>query len=128
MSIKTKHQVNPNFNLSSMTDIIFLLLIFFMVSSSYIQTKGILVEKPESKTSTSEPAVVTISIDKKLRYYYEQELISLQEIENKLALEKRDKPNLTISLNADKSVPIEQVINLMDIGRRHKIKVVIATK
>lgn len=128
MSIKTKHQVNPNFNLSSMTDIIFLLLIFFMVSSSYIQTKGILVEKPESKTSTSEPAVVTISIDKKLRYYYEQELISLQEIEDKLALEKRDKPNLTISLNADKSVPIEQVINLMDIGRRHKIKVVIATK
>lgn len=128
MSIKAKHKVDPNFNLSSMTDIIFLLLIFFMVSSSYIQTKGVLVEKPESKTATSEPAVITISIDKNLRYYYEQELISLQEIENRLTLKKKEKENLTVSLSADKSVPIEKVISLMDIGRRHKIKVVIATK
>lgn len=128
MSIKTKHQVDPNFNLSSMTDIIFLLLIFFMVSSSYIQTKGILVEKPSSETATNEPVIVTVSIDKQQRFYYEQELVSLQEIENRLTLKQKETPDLTISLNADKSVPVEQIINLMDIGRRNKIRVVIATK
>lgn len=128
MSIKTKHQVDPNFNLSSMTDIIFLLLIFFMVSSSYIQTKGILVEKPSSETATNEPVIVIVSIDKQQRFYYEQELVSLQEIENRLTLKQKETPDLTISLNADKSVPVEQIINLMDIGRRNKIRVVIATK
>lgn len=128
MAISAKNKINPTFSLSSMTDIIFLLLIFFMVSSTFIQTKGIMVEKPESQTATSEPVIVTISIDKDGQYYYEQQRASLQEIESKLVLKKRIDKNISVSVNAAKTVSIERLVKLMDIARRNDIKLVLATK
>lgn len=128
MAISPQNKINPTFSLSSMTDIIFLLLIFFMVSSTFIQTKGIMVEKPESKTATSEPVIVIVSIDKYGQYYYEEEHASLQEIENKLVLKKRLDKSISVSVNAAKNVSIEQLVKLMDIARRNDIKLVLATK
>ncbi len=128
MAIQQKNKINPTFSLSSMTDIIFLLLIFFMVSSTFIQTKGIMVEKPESQTATSEPIVVIISIDKYGQYYYEKELASLRVIENKLVLKKRLHKDISVSVNAAKTVSIEHLVKLMDIARRNDIKLVLATK
>ncbi len=128
MAIRPKNKINPTFSLSSMTDIIFLLLIFFMVSSTFIQTKGIAVEKPESQTATSEPIVVIISIDKYGQYYYEKELASLREIENKLVLKKRLNRNISVSVNAEKTVSIDHLVKLMDVARRNDIKLVLATK
>lgn len=128
MAISPQNKINPTFSLSSMTDIIFLLLIFFMVSSTFIQTKGIMVEKPESKTATSEPVIVIISINKYGQYYYEEERASLQEIESKLVLKKRLDKNISVSVNAEKTVSIEQLVKLMDIARRNDIKLVLATK
>ncbi|PVX51989.1 outer membrane transport energization protein ExbD [Balneicella halophila] len=128
MAISPRNKIDPNFSVSSMTDIIFLLLIFFMVSSTFIQTKGIMVDKPESKTATSEPVIVIISIDKDGEYFYEQERASLQEIESKLALKKRIDKDVSISVNAEKTVPIQKLVNLMDIARRNELKIVLATK
>ncbi len=128
MAIQSKNKIDSSFSLSSMTDIIFLLLIFFMVSSTFIQTKGIMVEKPASETANSEPVIITISIDKQGEYYYEQESATLQEIENKLTLKKRLHKDITVSANADKKAHIEQLVKLMDIARRNEIKLVLATK
>ncbi len=128
MAISPKNKIDPTFSVSSMTDIIFLLLIFFMVSSTFIQTKGIVVEKPKSETATSEPVVVTVSIDKNGAYYFEEERTSLQEIENKLALKKRLEKDLVVSVNAEKTVSIEQLVKVMDIARRNDLKLVLATK
>lgn len=128
MAIRPQNKINPTFSLSSMTDIIFLLLIFFMVSSTFIQTKGIIVEKPKSQTATSEPVIVIVSIDKYGQYYYEQQRTSLQEIESKLVLKKRINKNISVSVNAEKTATIEQLVKLMDIARRNDIKLVLATK
>ncbi len=128
MAIRPKNKIDSSFSLSSMTDIIFLLLIFFMVSSTFIQTKGIVVEKPASETADSEPVVITISIDKEGEFYYEQKTTTLQEIEHKLALKKRLHKDITVSVNADKKSHIEQLVKLMDIARRNDIKLVLATK
>lgn len=128
MAISPKNKIDPTFSLSSMTDIIFLLLIFFMVSSTFIQTKGITVDKPESTTATSEPVVVIISIDKDGQYYYEKERASLQQIESKLVLKKRTSQNVSVSVNAEKNVPIQKLVSLMDIARRNDLKIVLATK
>ncbi len=128
MAIQPKNKINPTFSLSSMTDIIFLLLIFFMVSSTFIQTKGIMVEKPESQTATSEPIVVIISIDKHGQYYYEKEIASLRVIENKLVLKKRISKDISVSVNAEKTASIEGLVKLMDIARRNDIKLILATK
>lgn len=128
MAITPQNKVDPTFSLSSMTDIIFLLLVFFMVSSSFIQTQGIAVNKPESSTAKEENIVVTISIDQYHRYFYEQEMSSLQVIEEKLIRDKRENQNLSISVNADKNASINQLVKLMDIARKHKIKLVLATE
>lgn len=128
MAITPQNKVDPTFSLSSMTDIIFLLLVFFMVSSSFIQTQGIAVNKPESSTAKEENIVVTISIDQYHRYFYEQEMSSLQVMEEKLIRDKRENQNLSISVNADKNASINQLVKLMDIARKHKIKLVLATE
>ncbi len=128
MAIQSKNKIDSSFSLSSMTDIIFLLLIFFMVSSTFIQTKGIMVEKPASETANSEPVIITISIDTEGNYYYEQKSATLQEIENKLVLKKRLNKDITVSANADKKAHIEQLVKLMDIARRNEVKLVLATK
>ncbi len=128
MPIQPKNKINPAFSLSSMTDIIFLLLIFFMVSSTFIQTKGIMVENPESQTATSEPVIITISIDAYGRYYYERELAALREIENKLVLKKKLHKDVSISVNAAKTISIDHLVKIMDIARRNEVKLVLATK
>lgn len=128
MAITPQNKINPTFSLSSMTDIIFLLLVFFMVSSSFIQTQGIAVNKPESSTATEEKIVVTISIDQYHRYFYEQEVSSLKDIEERLVRDKKNNRELSISVNADKNASINQLVKLMDIARKHKIKLVLATE
>lgn len=128
MAITPQNKINPTFSLSSMTDIIFLLLVFFMVSSSFIQTQGIAVNKPESSTATEEKIVVTISIDQYHRYFYEQEASSLKAIEEKLIRDKKNNRELSISVNADRNASINQLVKLMDIARKHKIKLVLATE
>ncbi len=112
MAISPKNKIDASFSVSSMTDIVFLLLIFFMVTSTFIQTKGIVLEKPKSETANSEAVVVTISIDKNGYYYFEQERASLQDIEYKLTVKKRLDKNLTVLVNAEKTVSVEQKLVL----------------
>ncbi len=128
MAISPKNKIDANFSISSMTDIVFLLLIFFMVTSTFIQTKGIVLEKPKSETANSEAVVVTVSIDKNGLYYFEEERASLQDIEYKLTVKKRLDKNLTVLVNAEKTVSVEQLVKVMDIARRNNLKLVLGTK
>ncbi|MBS9767752.1 MAG: biopolymer transporter ExbD [Flavobacteriaceae bacterium] len=128
MAIRPKNKIDASFSVSSMTDIVFLLLIFFMVTSTFIQTKGIVLEKPKSETANSESVVVTVSIDKNGAYYFEQERASLQDIEYKLTVKKRIDKNLTVLVNAEKTVAVEQLVKVMDIARRNNLKLVLGTK
>ncbi len=128
MAIRPKNKIDASFSVSSMTDIVFLLLIFFMVTSTFIQTKGIVLEKPKSETANSESVVVTVSIDKNGAYYFEQERASLQDIEYKLTVKKRLDKNLTVLVNAEKTVAVEQLVKVMDIARRNNLKLVLGTK
>ena len=127
MALKSRNKVNPNFSMSSMTDIVFLLLIFFMVTSTLIAPNALKLLLPKSNNQTAAKPITSVSIDKHFNFYIETTATPLSKLEGKLQaiLAKHDDP--TISLNVDKSVPMEQVVKVMNIAKNNKYKLILAT-
>ncbi len=127
MAIKRKSKINPNFNMSSMTDIVFLLLIFFMVSSTLINPNALRLLLPESTNQTSDRPIVVVSIDKNYTFYLNEKVIPFSMLERRLVEELKEQDNPCISLQADKSVPLEQIVKVMNIAKDHKYRLILAT-
>ena len=132
MALKRRNKVNAAFSMSSMTDIVFLLLIFFMVSSTLIAPNALKLLLPQSSNQTSAKPITTISITKELRYYVNDNgrirNVTFGDIEP--FLQQRfgnDNSDIYISLHADKTVPIEEVVKIMNIARKNKYKMILAT-
>ncbi|MDX1285861.1 MAG: biopolymer transporter ExbD [Draconibacterium sp.] len=132
MALKKRNKVNAAFSMSSMTDIVFLLLIFFMVTSTLIAPNALKLLLPQSSNQTSAKPITTISIDKNLNYYINDnnnvKRVTFNDIEPFLR-EKfgTDNSDIYISLHADQTVPINEVVKLMNIARRNKYKMILAT-
>lgn len=128
MDIRGRNKVTPEFNMSSMTDIVFLLLIFFMLASTLVTTNAIDILLPSASGKTENKRSIAVSITKNLNYYIDQKLVGESVLENELLalLSKQNKP--TIVLRAEKSVPVENVVKVMDIANRNKFKVILAVK
>ena len=128
MDIRGRNKVTPEFNMSSMTDIVFLLLIFFMIASTLVTTNAIDILLPKASGKTENKRSVAVSITKNLNYYIDQKLVGSSVLENELlkALSDQEKP--TIVLRAEKTVPVENVVKVMDIANRNKFKVILAVK
>lgn len=128
MNFRGRNKVTPEFNMSSMTDIVFLLLIFFMLASTLVTTNAIDILLPKASGKTENKKSVAVSIKKDLTYYIDQKRVGVSVLENELlaALSKETKP--TIVLRAEKSVPVENVVKVMDIANRNKFKVILAVK
>ena len=128
MNIKGRNKVTPEFNMSSMTDIVFLLLIFFMLASTLVTTNAIDILLPKADGKTENKKSVAVSITKELNYYIDQKLVgeSVLELELKNLLANEEAP--TIVLRAEKSVAVENVVKVMDIANRNKFKVILAVK
>jgi len=128
MNFRGRNKVTPEFNMSSMTDIVFLLLIFFMIASTLVTTNAIDILLPKASGKTENKKSVAVSIKKDLTYYIDQKRVGESVLENELlaALSTKDKP--TIVLRAEKSVPVENVVKVMDIANRNKFKVILAVK
>lgn len=128
MNIRGRNKVSPEFNMSSMTDIVFLLLIFFMIASTLVSTSAIDILLPKASGKTENKKSVAVSIKKDLTYYIDQKRVGESVLESELvaALSKEDKP--TVVLRAEKSVPVENVVKVMDIANRNKFKVILAVK
>jgi len=128
MNIRGRNKVTPEFNMSSMTDIVFLLLIFFMIASTLVSTNAIDIVLPKASGKTENKKSVAVSIKKDLTYYIDQKRVGVSVLENELlaALSSQEKP--TIVLRAEKSVPVENVVKVMDIANRNKFKVILAVK
>ncbi|WP_353779898.1 biopolymer transporter ExbD [Winogradskyella sp. 3972H.M.0a.05] len=128
MNIRGRNKVTPEFNMSSMTDIVFLLLIFFMLASTLVTTNAIDIILPKASGKTENKRSVAVSIKKDLTYYIDQKRVGLSVLEGELisALASQDQP--TIVLRAEKSVPVDNVVKVMDIANRNKFKVILAVK
>ncbi|HIF49536.1 MAG TPA: biopolymer transporter ExbD [Cytophagales bacterium] len=127
MNLKTNNKINPLFSMSSMTDIIFLLLIFFMLTASFITPSGLPVSLPSSKSSTIVIQKVSVTITKDLRYFVNDKEVNISDIEIHLRYEIGDKEGLVV-LHCDKDVPVEHLVNVAGIATSLEAKVIIATQ
>ena len=129
MALKRRNKVNPNFSMSSMTDIVFLLLIFFMVTSTLIAPNALKLLLPKSSHQTSASAITTISIKENLNYYIETNQVPLEDIEGilqyKFSTEQTE--DITITLHAHKMVPLQEVVKIMNIAKDNRWKLILAT-
>ncbi|APY08932.1 biopolymer transporter ExbD [Winogradskyella sp. J14-2] len=128
MNIRGRNKVTPEFNMASMTDIVFLLLIFFMIASTLVTTNAIDIILPKASGKTENKKSTAVSIKKDLTYYIDQKRVGESVLENELvkALSTQEQP--TIVLRAEKSVPVENVVKVMDIANRNKFKVILAVQ
>lgn len=116
-------------NMSSMTDIVFLLLIFFIIASTLISPNALEVLLPKASSNPKpSPQTVNVSISEELKYFVNKDEVTEQEIEAQLLAFVDGKEEPGIILRADKSVPIENVVVIMDIANRHQMKLVLATE
>lgn len=112
-----------------MTDIVFLLLIFFIIASTLISPNALEVILPKATSNPKpNPQTVNVSITEDLKYYVNKNEVEAQEIEIQLLALVEGKEEPGIILRAEKSVPIENVVIIMDIANRNKLKLVLATK
>ena len=114
--------------MSSMTDIVFLLLIFFMLTSTLVTTNALDLVLPNSNAQTVKKQRVSVSINAELEYFIDKESIELKFIEKLLVQRLADQEEQVLVLRVDKSVPIEYAVEVMDIAYRNKFKIVLATQ
>ena len=128
MNLRGRNKVNAEFNMSSMTDIVFLLLIFFMLTSTMVTTNALDLVLPKAKGKTDSNKNIAVSIDKDLQFYIDKEKISETDLEPKLlSIFGADKTKAII-LRAEEGVPIEKAVSVLDIANRNQIKVVLAVR
>lgn len=113
--------------MASMTDLIFLLLVFFMLTSSFITPSGLPVNLPSSKASTIEVQKVSVTVTKDLQFFVNDKRISRDQLENELKGHLSE-PNGVVVLHIDKSVPTEELVNVAGMATNLQAKVSIATK
>lgn len=133
MALKRRNKIETSFSMSSMTDVIFLLLIFFMVTSTVVFPNAIKVLLPQSKKQTSASPMTRVTIDKELNYYVafgneRERMVSFDEITPFLQESQVKEPEMYVALYADESVPYREVVKVLNIANENKFKMVIATR
>tara|TARA_B100000925_G_scaffold121412_1_gene90165 strand:+ start:148 stop:543 length:396 start_codon:yes stop_codon:yes gene_type:complete len=129
MDFKTNNKITPNFNMSSMTDVVFLLLIFFMIASTLAKNLNTIdVKLPQAKGKSENRENLSISIDSKNRFYINGEFVKKRDIKDKLITKLSKSKKRVIILRSDNKVPIKEIVYVMDIANRNSIKVVLAVK
>ena len=128
MDIRGRNKVSAEFSMSSMTDIVFLLLIFFMLTSTLVTTDALDLVLPKAQGKTEKSQDVSVSITKDLTFYLDKKPVKKENLETllKARLQKSEKP--VIILRAEEGVPIEEVVYVMDIANRNNYKVILAVR
>ena len=127
MNLNSKNKIDAAFSMSSMTDIVFLLLIFFMLTSSFITPSGLPINLPTSKSSSIIIQKVSVSITKNLAYYVDDQLVSKNQLEGILRNSFQGNEGV-VDLHCDKTVPVDDLVYVASIAPKLEAKVSIATK
>ena len=134
MSLKRRNRVEATFAMSSMTDLIFLLLLFFVMASTMSSPNDIKINLPQAKAKTNTKQVVaTVSIDNLGNYFValgreKPVAIAVEDLESYLCGIQQMDSAMYIALHADQDIAYKEVVNVLDIANQHKMKLVIATR
>jgi biopolymer transport protein ExbD len=128
MGFKSRNKVSVTFSMSSMTDIVFLLLIFFIIVSTLVSPYALNVSLPSSNNKSTEKASVSVTITPDLAHYVGDQQTSVDAIESELLRQLSGSEKPQIIFHVDESVPTGVAVNILDIANRNKIGIVLATK
>ena len=133
MALKRKTKIEPNFSMASMTDIIFLLLIFFMISSTVVIPNAIKVTLPQSQSQAAAKPLARVTIDRNLNYYVaygnqREKQVSFDDITPFLQERYNQEPEMYVALYADEAVPYREVVKVLDIANKNKFRMALFTR
>ncbi|HLV52755.1 MAG TPA: biopolymer transporter ExbD [Cryomorphaceae bacterium] len=128
MDLRPRSKVDASFSMSSMTDLVFLLLIFFIILSTLVSPYALPVDLPVSANRTKEKPQVALRIDKDLIYSVDNRIIDREGLENVLAGELQGVEDAGIVLHVDQQVPTGRTVEVLDIAKRNGWRIVLATK
>ncbi len=127
MNLRGRNKITPEFSMSSMTDIVFLLLIFFMIASTLAKNLDTIeVKLPQAKGKTENRNNVSVTINNRSQFFLDSKQISKSRIESELINRLKGSEAPSIVLRAEEKVPIDQVVYIMNIANQNSIKVVLA--
>jgi biopolymer transport protein ExbD len=127
MALSSRNKVSVQFSMSGMTDIVFLLLIFFMITSTLIAPNALKLLLPQSKHQTAANPITTVSITRDAKFYIETTRIDISQLEYELQRRLKNEPEPTISLHVDENVPMKEVVKVMNIAKDNRYKLILAT-
>ncbi|MBL4734770.1 MAG: biopolymer transporter ExbD [Flavobacteriales bacterium] len=129
MALGSRNKISVNFSMASMTDIVFLLLIFFMITSTFVSPNALKVNLPSSTGKVKkEKTTVSVNILDDYSYAVNMKPVELDFLESAIMNELNGVDNPGLILHADKTVPIEYVVNVMDIANKNRLALVLATR
>lgn len=114
--------------MSSMTDLVFLLLIFFIIVSTLVSPNTLPVDLPESSNKTTQKPTVSITVKDDLTHFVDNQIVELSNLEQSmLAAFDPDAEEKSISLSVDKNVPAGVTVNILELAKKNKCKIVLRT-
>jgi biopolymer transport protein ExbD len=128
MNLRGRNKVDPTFNMSSMTDIVFLLLIFFMITSTLVTVSAIDVLLPNASGKTENSKSVAVTITNTSLFYIDKTKVSAVNLETEILRKVGADKQKTIVIRGDKEVPYKNVMRVIDIANRNKLKMILAVK
>jgi biopolymer transport protein ExbD len=121
MAISQRNKISINFSSTGMTDVVFNLLIFFMLTSTLVHPTALKLLLPKGSTQT------TVSVTTDQQYYVEQQLVSIDDLEAVLKEKLGSHPDTYIALHVDRNAPFESAVKVMNIAQANNYKLIIAT-
>lgn len=128
MNLRGRNKVDPSFNMSSMTDIVFLLLIFFMLTSTLVTVSAIDVLLPKAGGKTENSKSVAVTITDKSSFFINKTKVSASNLEREILTKVGVDKNKTVIIRGDQNVPYKNVMKVIDIANKNKLKMILAVK
>jgi len=128
MNLRGRNKIDPTFNMSSMTDIVFLLLIFFMITSTLVTVSAIDVLLPKASGKTENTKSLGVTITNNSLFFIDKTQVSAANLETEILRKIGTDKQKTIVIRGDKEVPYKNVMRVIDIANRNKLKMILAVK
>lgn len=128
MNLRRRHKIVPEVSTASLNDIMFFLMLFFLIASTVVNPNVIKLLLPKASSGQSvAKKTISVSITKDLQYFVEKQNVPADQIEQVLQSYLSKADELTVILYVDQTVQIQDIVNVMDISNRLKVKLVLAT-
>jgi biopolymer transport protein ExbD len=122
MAIQTRNKISASFSISSMSDLVFFLMIFFMITATLVAPNAIKLLLPATSSKTLAKQTITVYINDKFDFFVEELQVKVETLESAIAQKLTSQTEGTVILKADKSVPVQYIVNVIDAVNRINLK------